>query len=109
MTTRARVARILQEKGPRSYGEADIWPEKESLPYLHVAVGTVVHTRDNHKIGVVSEVRGEHFRIKMPWWQHDYWLRSDSIHSAAPGEAAVLNVDKARLDEVKIVDVPPVD
>jgi hypothetical protein len=86
-----------------------MWPDKESLPYLKVTVGTEFHTLDDQPIGVVSEIRGDYFKIKTSWWRRDYWLRGDCIGSAVPGHVAVLNVDKAGLNDIKIVDVPPRD
>ena len=84
-----------------------MWPEMHKVEYLKAAMGSAVHTRDDQMIGVISEIRGDFFKIKTKWWQHNFWLRADIIHTAAAGERVLLNVDKDHLEDVKIVDVPP--
>lgn len=86
-----------------------MWPDKQPVQYLKVTAGSGVQTLDDKRVGVVAEVRGEHFKIKPSWWQHGFWLRSDRIQSAVPDQSVVLNVDIAHLEGVKICDVPPGD
>jgi hypothetical protein len=86
-----------------------MWPEKQQVQYLKTAVGCAVQTSDGQRIGVVSEIRGEYFKINAGRWHRDYWLRSDCLRSVVPGEVVVLSVDKAGLDDTKIADVPPRD
>ncbi len=78
--------------------------ETERLGYKKVAVGSTVETLDRQRIGVISEVRGQLFKIKTGRFQRDYWLRVDSVRSAGSNESVVLNVPKAQLDDIKIVD-----
>ena len=58
--------------------------DRETNPYAAVKAGSEVHTLDGQKIGVIAELRGRYFKIKTPWWQRDYWLRTDSVRSAEP-------------------------
>jgi hypothetical protein len=78
---------------------------RESNPYVSVTVGSEVRTLDGQKIGVIAELRGRHFKIKTGRFQRDYWLRIDSVRTAEPQQAVVLNVPKARLDDIKMVDI----
>ena len=78
--------------------------ESERLGYKKVATGSTVETSDGQRIGVITEVRGQLFKIKTGRFQRDYWLRVDSVHSATANETVVLNVPKAKLDDIKIVD-----
>lgn len=75
--------------------------------YVQVELGSVVYTLDNQKLGTVGEKRGENFKIKTPFLQRDYWLRTDSVRSAEPGQPVVLNVDRAHLDDIKLSEAPP--
>jgi len=72
--------------------------------YQTVASGSPVDTLDGQRIGVISELRGQLFKIKTPRFQRDYWLRVDSVRSATPGQSVILNASKANLDDLKIVD-----
>ena len=72
--------------------------------YYTVASGSPVDTLDGQRIGVISELRGQLFKIKTPRFQRDYWLRVDSVRSATPGQSVILNASKANLDDIKIVD-----
>jgi hypothetical protein len=78
--------------------------ESERLGYKIVATGSTVETLDGQRIGVISEVRGNVFKIKTSRFQRDYWLRVDSVRSASANENVVLNVPKAKLDDIKMVD-----
>ena len=78
--------------------------ESERLGYKKVASGSTVETLDGEHIGVISEIRGDLFKIKTPRFHRDYWLRVDSVRSATVGEKVVLNVPRAELDNIKIVD-----
>jgi hypothetical protein len=86
-----------------------MWPDKQPVTHLTIAVGSAVQTLDDKRIGEVSEVRGEHFKVKTSRWQRDFWLRADRVQSAIPEQSVILNVDKAHLESVKICDVPPKD
>jgi hypothetical protein len=88
---------------------SSMWPDKQPDPYVKVTVGSAVQTLDDKRVGVVAEIRGDHFKIKTGWWQQDFWMRADRIQSAVPDHNVVLNVDKAHLEGVKICDVPPAD
>ena len=83
--------------------------DRPTNPYAAVKVGSEVHTVDGQKIGVIAELRGRYFKIKTPWWQRDYWLRTDSVRSAELNQVVVLNVPKARLDDIKMVDIEQLD
>jgi hypothetical protein len=76
-------------------------------PYLSVTIGSEVYTSDSRRIGAVSEIRGRYFRIKRPWWQRNYWLRTDCVRSSTPGDRVVLNVDSDHLEESRMSDDPP--
>jgi hypothetical protein len=78
--------------------------ESERLGYKKVAQGSTVETLDGQRVGVISEIRGDLFKIKTSRFQRDYWLRVDSVRSASANENVVLNVPKAKLDDIKIVD-----
>jgi hypothetical protein len=78
--------------------------ERQRLQYHQVAMGSAVETSDGQRIGAISEVRGNLFKIKTGRFQRDYWLRVDSVRSSANGGSVALNVPKARLDDIKIVD-----
>ena len=78
--------------------------ERARPQYRTVASGSPVDTLDGQRIGVISELRGQLFKIKTPRFQRDYWLRVDSVRSAEPGQTVVLSVPKAGLDDIKIVD-----
>ena len=82
---------------------------RETNPSCAVLAGSEVRTLDGQKIGVVAELRGRYFKIKTGRFQQDYWLRTDSVRSAEPQQAVVLNVSKARLDEIKMVDIEHLD
>ena len=84
--------------------EARVTTESERLGYKKVASGSTVETLDGEHIGVISEIRGDLFKIKTPRFHRDYWLRVDSVRSATVGEKVVLNVPRAELDNIKIVD-----
>ena len=77
----------------------------EPSAYLHVTVGSEVHTLDGQQLGVIAELRGRYFKVKTGRFQRDYWLRTDSVRSAAPEQPVVLNVPKAGLDDIKMVDI----
>lgn len=81
----------------------------EANPYLSVSVGSEVYTSDARRLGVVSEIRGRYFRIKRPWWQRSYWLRTDCVRSSEAGERVVLNVDSDHMEESRMTDDPPRD
>ena len=72
--------------------------------YQTVVSGSPVDTLDGQRIGVISELRGQLFKIKTPRFQRDYWLRVDSVRSATPWQSVILNASKANLDDIKIVD-----
>lgn len=76
--------------------------------YRTVALDSPVLTLDAEPVGVVSEIRGMYFKVKTRWWQRDYWLRTDSVRSADPGQPVVLNVPKGDLDSIKMVEAPPI-
>jgi len=78
--------------------------ESERPQYRKVELGSSVATLDGQRIGVISEVHGQLFKIKTGRFQRDYWLRVDSVRSSEAGESVVLNVPKAKLDDIKIVD-----
>jgi uncharacterized protein YrrD len=78
--------------------------QSERLGYKKVANGSTVETLDGQRIGVISDVRGDVFKIKTSWFQRDYWLRVDSVRSSSANESVVLNVPKAKLDDIKMVD-----
>jgi hypothetical protein len=84
---------------------ADMRPDPESSPTASVNVGTQVHTLDGQQLGVISELRGPYFKVKTKRFQRDYWLRTDSVRSAAPGQPVILNVPQERLDDIKMVDI----
>lgn len=44
------------------------------------------------------------FKIKTPRFQRDCWLRVDSVRSTSGNENVALNVPKAKLDDIKMVD-----
>jgi hypothetical protein len=77
-----------------------------SNAYIKVTVGTPVQTLDNQAIGQVAELRGMYFKVKSHWWQRSYWLRLDSVRSAAPNLPVILNVPKVRLEEIKMAEDP---
>ena len=72
--------------------------------YQMVASGSPVDTLDGQRIGVISELRGQLFKVRTPRFQRDYWLRVDSVRSATPGQSVVLHASRAKLAEIKIVD-----
>jgi len=78
--------------------------ESERLQYHKVALGSSVETSDGQRLGVISEIRGQLFKIKTGRFQRDYWLRVDCVHSSAAGENVILGALKAKLDDIKIVD-----
>ena len=78
--------------------------ESERPQYHAVTIGSSVETLDGQRIGVISELRGQLFKIKTGLFQRDYWLRVDSVRSAVAGQNVVLNASKANLDDIKIVD-----
>jgi hypothetical protein len=75
---------------------------------LTVTVGSAVQTLDGDRIGTISEVRGKYFKIKTGRFHRDYWLRTDSVRSSGFNEVT-LNVPKAQLDGVKMVDIERLD
>jgi hypothetical protein len=77
-----------------------------SNSYVKVSVGSPVQTLDNQTIGQVAEIRAGYFKVKSHWWQRSYWLRLDSVRSAAPNLPVILNVPKIRLEEIKMADDP---
>ena len=78
----------------------------ESPQYVTVPLGRSVQTLDNQVIGTIAELRGAYFKIQTPRFHRDFWLRTDSVRSAAPDHPVTLNVSKAQLDNIKIVDEP---
>jgi len=72
--------------------------------YHSVAVNSPVDTLDGQGVGVISEVRGQLFKIKTGRFHRDFWLRVDSVRSAEPGQHVILNVNMTKLDDIKIVD-----
>src|SRR6266480_418844 len=85
-------------------GEDPVTQESDRPRYHAVTTGSSVETLDGQRIGTISEVRGQLFKIKTGRFQRDYWLRIDSVRSAAAGQNVVLNASKANLDDIKIVD-----
>lgn len=76
----------------------------ERPQYHNVALNSSVETLDGQSIGVISEVRGQLFKIKTGRFHRDFWLRVDSVRSSEPGQSVVLNVNKLKLDDIKMVD-----
>jgi len=76
----------------------------ERPQYHSVALNSAVETLDGQSVGVISEVQGQLFKIKTSRFHRDFWLRVDSVRTSEPGHAVVLNVDKVKLDDIKIVD-----
>ena len=83
-------------------------PGHDAHTYLSVSLDSGVYTSDLKLLGPISEIRGRFFRIKRPWWQRSYWLRTDYVRSSEPGKV-VLNVDQDHLEDTKIVGDPPRD
>jgi hypothetical protein len=81
-----------------------VTPDNGRFQYKKVAVSSTVETLDGQRIGVIAEIRGQMFKIKTPRFQRDYWLRVDYVRSSAPDASVILNVPKAQLDEIKVVD-----
>jgi hypothetical protein len=76
----------------------------ERPQYRSVVLNSAVETLDGQSVGVISEVHGQLFKIKTARFHRDFWLRVDSVRTSEPGHTVVLNVDKVKLDEIKIVD-----
>ena len=70
-------------------------------PRLRVTVGASVYTSDDQKIGRVKEIRGGAIKVDAPL-RRDYWVRTEGIASAIPGDSVVLGVDRAHLSEIKV-------
>jgi hypothetical protein len=78
--------------------------ESDRPQYHKVELGSSVETIDGKRVGVISELRGQLFKIKTARFQRDYWLRVDSVRSSDAGKSVVLNAARAQLDDIKIVD-----
>jgi hypothetical protein len=78
----------------------------EPDPILRVTVGSPIYTRDEQKIGVVKERRGNAFKVGTPLLQRDFWLGAESLSRATPDGAVFLDVDKAQVQERKL-PAPP--
>jgi hypothetical protein len=76
----------------------------ERPQYHSVTLNSSVATLDGQRIGVISEVRGQLFKIKTGRFHRDFWLRVDSVRSSEPEQSVVLNVNKLQLDDIKMVD-----
>lgn len=83
--------------------------DQGAVPYVRVSIGNAVTTLDGKKLGVISEVRGQYFKVKTPRWHRDYWLRADSVRSAEASASVVLNVPQAGIDGIKMVDIERLD
>ena len=79
-------------------------PEAKPPQYVSVTVGSEVQTLDGQKIGVISELQRNYFKIKTSRFQRDYWLRTDSVRSSDQ-QQVVLNVPKAQLEAIKMADI----
>lgn len=75
---------------------------------MTVPMGRTVQTLDDQVIGKICEIRGSYFKIQTPRFHRDFWLRTDSVRSSTPEHPVVLNVPKAQLESIKIVDEPQV-
>ncbi len=64
------------------------------------AVGASVWTVDGTQFGYVKEVRGDYFRVDIPW-APDYWL--SCVHIAElDGPRAVLRLRKHEIDDHRL-------
>jgi len=77
----------------------------EALPYAQVKVGSEVRTLDGQKLGAVSELRNQYFKVQTPRWHGDYWLRSDSVRSVGTDQGVILNVPQSQVEGIKMVDI----
>ena len=71
--------------------------------YRSVSPDSSVATLDGHSVGVISEIRGQLFKIRTGRFHRDFWLRVDSVRTSEAG-GVVLNVNKDKLEDIKIVD-----
>ena len=78
--------------------------ESDRPQYHKVELGSTVETLDGQRLGVISELRGQLFKIKTARFQRDFWLRVDCVRSSDAGKSVVLNAPKAQVDNIKIVD-----
>lgn len=66
-------------------------------------LGWNIVTQDGHEIGLVDEIRGDHFKVDAPM-QPDYWLPFHCIDSVT-GERITLNFHHDRLGDFKVHDL----
>ena len=73
---------------------------------LRLTVGVTVYSDDEHKIGTVKEIKGQHFKVGPGFLQRDFWLPADCIGAVVAGEPVILRVSKAELDQYKSTSAP---
>jgi hypothetical protein len=54
-----------------------------------VAVGAIVMSADDKRLGMVKEVRPDRFQIDVRW-APDYWLGTETIESASPEQVRLV-------------------
>ena len=70
-------------------------------PFLRVTVGSPVYSHDEHKIGVVKEIRRDSLKVSAGLLRH-FWLKADAVAGAIPEVSVILVADKGDLDDYKV-------
>jgi len=75
-------------------------------PFEQVVLGGPVFTRDNQRLGRLSEVRGRYFRVEPGFLQRPYWLAAETVGSAAADEPVILSINKVDVFERRLKELP---
>jgi hypothetical protein len=75
---------------------------QEIDPFLGVAKGMPVTTRDNRKLGNVADVQGRSFKVGTRFLQRDYWLLASHVTEASQARGVRLSLSSEQIHHHKL-------
>jgi hypothetical protein len=76
---------------------------QEIDPFLGVAKGMSVTTRDNRRLGAVADIQGRSFKVKTRLFQKDFWLLATHVTEANETRGVRLSLNSEQVDQQKLI------